>query len=55
MYLVRYESDFAIAQEKGLIPRNGSSNSGQGLVTWDSARLIEHFDRFEDNGRILPI
>ena len=48
-YLVRYESDFSIAQEKGLIPRNELSSNVQDLITWESfAELIATFDRYGD-------
>lgn len=48
-YLVRYETDFSIAREKGLIPENTSSSDGKDLITWDSfARLVASFDKFDD-------
>ncbi len=48
-YLVRYETDFTLAQEKGLIPRNESSPGGQDHITWDAfARLVISFDRYPD-------
>jgi hypothetical protein len=47
-YLVRYEIDFPLAQEKGLIPRNEPSNGGD-LITWDTfARLVANFDKYSD-------
>lgn len=48
-YLVRYETDFSLAQEKGLIPRNEPSQGGEDLITWDAfARLVISFNRFDD-------
>ena len=48
-YLVRYETDFSLAQKKGLIPRNEPSQGGEDLITWDAfARLVASFDKFRD-------
>lgn len=46
-YLIRYESEFTIAIEKGLIPH---LDSGKDEITWDSfAQLIGCFDRYGDD------
>lgn len=48
-YLVQYETDFSIAQEKGLIPRNEPSLGGEDLITWDAfARLTAYFGKYVD-------
>ena len=48
-YLVRYEADFSIAKERGLIPKSTMSNDKDNIVSWDAfARLIASFDRFGD-------
>lgn len=49
-HLVRHESDFSLAQEKGLIPWNEPAKGGDNLISWDSfARLITSFDKFGDD------
>ena len=48
-YLLRYESDFNIAKEKGLIPQNEALEDGEDLITWDGlAKLVSFFDSFGD-------
>lgn len=48
-YLIRYESDYSLAQEKGLIPKNDLSKDGETLISWDTfAKLISSFDSFSD-------
>ena len=49
-HLVHHESDFALAQEKGLIPRTSSGCNTEDLVTWENfARLIATFEHFGDD------
>ena len=44
-YLIRYESDFDLAQGRGLIPKT----DGTVAITWEAfAKLITAFDRYED-------
>ena len=48
-YLVRYEMDFSIAQERGLIPSFTSTVDQANAISWDDfARLISSFDKFGD-------
>lgn len=48
-YLVRYESDFSLAQEKGLIPKNEPSKDDECLMSWvNFVRLVSSFDGFGD-------
>lgn len=44
-YLIQYECDFNLAQDKGLIPKS----DGVDTITWDAfAQLIMTFDQYED-------
>lgn len=48
-YLVCHESDFSLAQNKGLIPTNEPSNDRECLMSWTTfARLISSFETFGD-------
>ena len=48
-YLIRYESDFLLAQEKGLIPKNHLAKDGESLISFDTfAKLISSFESFGD-------
>lgn len=48
-YLVRYESDFFLAQEKRLIPKDDPSENRESHMSWANfARLISSFDKFGD-------
>ena len=49
-YLIRYEVDFQIAQEKGLIPRSEGSSPGSRQITFETfAQLIAWFDQLNDD------
>jgi hypothetical protein len=44
-YLIQYESDFDLAQDKGLIPKSDGIDN----ITWDAfAHLIATFEGYED-------
>lgn len=48
-HLIWHESDFALGQEKGLIPKADPLKDGEILISWDTfAVLISSFDRFGD-------
>ena len=48
-YLIRYEADFRLAQEKGLIPKSESCSAGECAITFETfAELISWFDRLDD-------
>ena len=49
-YLIRYETDFSIAQGRGLIPSSTSTADGANAISWDDfARLISSFEKFGDD------
>ena len=49
-YLIRYEADFRVAQEKGLIPKSEGSSTGSRETTFETfAELITWFDRLSDD------
>lgn len=48
-HLIRDESDFRLAQEKGLIPKNDPLKDAQNLISFETfAKLIAPFDSFRD-------
>ena len=53
-HLIRYEADFRLAQEKGLLPKSESSDTGKNQITFETfANLIAWFDRLDDES-VVP-
>ena len=47
-YLIRYEVDFTLAQEIGLIPKRESSDGREGITSETFTRFISYFSDCED-------